>query len=899
MNVALRLRLALIYGLLASLALVLALLVGYGFYERAAYRNLDELLQLFVRQNAAHLASGIPLEPPRIGSPVALRLFSPEGERLDAVGDPQAPSIPPLPALSKGVPAYAHWIHWLPPINPVFSDSSQSAEIGFGLTVAEGSRWRSYTQRLPDGRLLQVVVSLYPTDRALGVAWRNFLGLAALGTLLVMLLGSLLTGPSLRPLTRLAARAREIARVTRHRPGNQGLSQDELGLLASTLQATIGHLEEEQDRLELALGAARMGWWEWDAQHDRHRWSPEFERLLGLEPGTFRGGIEAFLECVHPEDRARVEALIRGSGTADRPPTFEYRVALPGGGVRWIESRAQVYRGQNGAVLRLLGLDLDITERKQNEQELRESEARFRQLAETIPQLAWMADEHGSVFWYNQRWYEYTGTTFEEVAGWGWQRVHHPEVLPQVLERWKASLENGEPFDMTFPLRGADGVFRPFLTRIAPFKDANGRLRRWFGTNTDVTAQLEAEARQAYLVQLSDAVRPLTDPAAIQIEAARQLGQHLQVDRVVYFEVRGEEYIVGHDWSKGGGSLAGRYPVASFGQWLLDEYRSGRTAVLADVTAEAQRSPEEQQTYAAAEIRAYIGVPLVKGGRLVAGLAVHSAQPRNWSQSEITLVEETAERTWAALERAQAETALRQSEQRYRELSEGQKRFVADAAHELRAPLTAIQGNLDLLERFKDMSVEDREEAIAEAAREAGRLARLVNDLLALARGDAGARVRQELLQLEEVLREVFSSAQGLARGHTLELGSLERAHVQGDPDRLKELFLILLDNALKYTPLPGHVRLSCALQKGAAEVRVEDNGIGIAPHDLPRVFERFYRADHARTPGRDPGGTGLGLSIARWIVEQHSGSIWLESALGQGTTAVVRLPLAASSPQA
>ena len=139
--------------------------------------------------------------------------------------------------------------------------------------------------------------------------------------------------------------------------------------------------------------------------------------------------------------------------------------------------------------------------------ELRESERQFRTLADSIPNLAWWANADGYLTWYNRRWYEYTGTTPEQMEGWGWQSVHDPKTLPAVLERWKTSIATGQPFDMTFPLRGAGGIFRPFLTRVMPLRDEQGRVQQWFGTNTDVSEQKRAEelhARLAAIVESSD-----------------------------------------------------------------------------------------------------------------------------------------------------------------------------------------------------------------------------------------------------------------------------------------------------------------------------------------------------------------------------------------------------------
>lgn len=227
------------------------------------------------------------------------------------------------------------------------------------------------------------------------------------------------------------------------------------------------------------------------------------------------------------------------------------------------------------------------------------------------------------------------------------------------------------------------------------------------------------------------------------------------------------------------------------------------------------------------------------------------------------------------------------------EAARAQQRFIADASHELRAPLTAILGNLELIRRQRGMSAADRDEALAEATREADRLSRLVGDLLALARADAGMPLKQQTVDLDVVVLDAFRAARQLAGGHTMRLDPFEPVQLTGDADRLKQLVLILIDNALKYTPDTGCVTLGLRRTAVGAELLVRDTGVGIAPTDLEHVFDRFYRADPAR--GRDPGGTGLGLAIAKWIAEQHHGTIAIESSPDHGT--LVRACLPATIP--
>ncbi len=201
------------------------------------------------------------------------------------------------------------------------------------------------------------------------------------------------------------------------------------------------------------------------------------------------------LPAAQAQWRRQVAEATRGDGPV--VGECDYRVA--DGTVRHAATVITSLKDETSQVVNLIVEGRDDTERKRYEHASKESEEKFRLLADTIPQLAWMARPDGSIFWYNRRWYDYTGTTPEQMLGWGWQSVHDPAVLPRVLERWKASIATGAPFDMVFPLKGADGQFRPFLTRVNPLRDEAGHTLYWFGTNTDVSEikQMEAALRDA------------------------------------------------------------------------------------------------------------------------------------------------------------------------------------------------------------------------------------------------------------------------------------------------------------------------------------------------------------------------------------------------------------------
>ena len=198
-------------------------------------------------------------------------------------------------------------------------------------------------------------------------------------------------------------------------------------------------------------------------------------------------------KLTHPDDIEKIEAEREDKIAKHEPFDLEFRIFHKSGETRWLSARGGAIYNKEGEVVRVLGINTDITKRKRAEEELKRSEERFQTLADNIPNLAWMADADGWITWYNKQWYEYTGTTFEEMQGWGWQKVHHPDHVKAITEDWSKHLKDGKPYDDIFPLKGKDGNYRWFLTRVTPIKDEHGKIQRWFGTNTDITERKEIE----------------------------------------------------------------------------------------------------------------------------------------------------------------------------------------------------------------------------------------------------------------------------------------------------------------------------------------------------------------------------------------------------------------------
>ena len=505
---------------------------------------------------------------------------------------------------------------------------------------------------------------------------------------------------------------------------------------------------------------------------------------------------------------------------------------------------------ENGKLAGVVMEVRDVTEARRAANEIAETQSRFRELAESIPQLAWMANPDGDIFWFNKRWYDYTGTTLEQMGGWGWEMVHDPDVLPIVVERWRGSITQGVPFDMTFPLRGRDGIFRPFLTRVNPFRDESGAVTLWFGTNTDLSeerAQVETVRRQ------QRELRAITD------NSPDILARFDSDCRFVFVNAAIER--------------ATGIPAAAM---------VGRTNRELDMPEDVIESWESAigQVFESAEARKIeFSLNIAQTTHHFQGHIVPELGPDGQVDFALAVIrDQTSE--------VVAHQALSIANRRKDE-------FLATLAHELRNPLAPVRNGLEILR------IQAGEETDTAAIREIMErqivtMSRLIDDLLDISRISLGkVELRREAVSVGTILDEAIevSRPQVDAARHQLSVHAIDDSvMVFGDRTRLSQVIGNLIQNSAKYTPDGGNIDLWVVGKDESIEIRVSDNGVGISADMLEGVFEMFTQI--ARPGARSQGGLGIGLALVRQLVELHDGSVHAESnGLGFGSSFVVRLP--------
>src|SRR5215813_7322972 len=510
----------------------------------------------------------------------------------------------------------------------------------------------------------------------------------------------------------------------------------------------------------------------------------------------------------------------------------------------------------------------DITERKRAEavlaasqKALRESEARFRELADSISQFAWTADNTGQRYWFNKRWLDYTGTTLEEVQGLGWQKLHHPEHVERVVEGIRQYFKKGIPWEDTFPLRGRDGNYRWFLSRALPIRNEAGEVVRWFGSNTDVTEQLKAET----------ALRELNETLQQRVEAETQ--ERLQIwnvsqDLLVVADLEGTYISVNPAWTATLGWSESEL-LGKTSQWLLhpDDQERTRTEICRLAAGHKTQRFETRFRHKNGSYHWLSWQAVPDRGRIYS------------MGRDVT-------------ELKAAENELREAR---RELAQVTRRttlaaMTASIAHEINQPLTAIVTNGGVGLRWLTR-VEPDLDRVAKALKrivdEGHRASDIIASIRAMFRKDGPEAAP---LDINNLLGDVLALVQGEIETHRIVLQKEfleELPKITGERVPLQQVLLNLIMNAVEaMSSLTDRARVLSVRTETHDEgvlVAVADCGTGIDPNNMDRIFEAFFTTK--------PQGMGMGLSICRSIVEAHGGRLWVAPGSPHGAVFNVQLP--------
>lgn len=559
------------------------------------------------------------------------------------------------------------------------------------------------------------------------------------------------------------------------------------------------------------------------------------------------------------------------------------------------------------------GVAIDITERnrieaerehllaaeQQARSEAEASEQRFRFLAESIPQIVWVARPEGFVEYFNQRWFQYTGLTLEQSQAANGLNFRHPDDQQRYIQQWaKASADKGV-LQVEERLRGVDGTYRWHLTRAHPMLNYKGEIVKWFGTSTDIDDRKRAEESlqrtNQRLKLLSETANNLllnAQPHEFIDNLFQKLSAHLGLEVYFNYLLNADQQLQLHAYSGVSAALAKQMERLEIGHSVSGCVAQQQQPILKENVM--QSTDELTRFLRSTGIDAYACYPLMAQGELIGTLSFGTRNRSRFRADELELMRVVCNQVATALERARLITQLQQQTEELASANRRKDEFLAILSHELRSPLNPILGWAKLL-RERKLSAAATDRALETIERNARLQTQLIEDLLDVSRilrGKLSLTITP--VDLAPVIDAALETMRLAAEAKAIQIHTrLERdiGQVLGDAGRLQQVVWNLLSNAIKFTPQDGRVEVRLERVGANAQIRVTDTGRGIEPEFLPYVFDSFRQADSTTT--RLFGGLGLGLAIVRHLVELHGGTVHAASpGEDKGATFVVQLPL-------
>ncbi|WP_287011683.1 PAS domain S-box protein [Brevundimonas sp.] len=442
------------------------------------------------------------------------------------------------------------------------------------------------------------------------------------------------------------------------------------------LEDSLSELTRSRSELQALVDQSAAGIVRLDREGRITAINGRYAELLGLSPEEAVG--RTTLDVSHPEDAESTLAALKAIAQGRSGDQLVKRYVHPDGRVVWALVSVRALLGPDGAPIGYIAGGVDITASREAEAAVRESESRFRLLADIAPAPIWLTDARGGIEFANAALVDFCGPDSAALAGQGWRKLVHPDDADRVMAGQIQARDDGAAHAFEARFRRHDDAWRWMRVVVKPRLDDAGGLLGFAGMAFDVTETREAldaaarqQRRQAFLLALVDRLRDMTDPLVIMTEVERALGDLMEVHRVGYGEVDEDAGVVSmtQDWTDGVVSAHGRFSLRDLGAPLIADLAAGETVRVEDVRDDP-RTTQAAPAFEALQTRALMRAPLIRNGRLRAFLYVHSAQPRLWTDAEAALLEEVAARTWAEIERARAEAETRESEARFRAVAD-------------------------------------------------------------------------------------------------------------------------------------------------------------------------------------------------------------------------------------